>query len=67
MVAPAVTYNGQRMPVNRPPPYFSQHTDEVRFLLFMRHHCGPTSLSQVLQELGYDVSQIEDLRSKRII
>jgi succinate---hydroxymethylglutarate CoA-transferase len=29
LVAPAVMYNGQRMPVTRPPPYLSQHTDEV--------------------------------------
>ncbi|KAI0074041.1 CAIB/BAIF family enzyme [Panus rudis PR-1116 ss-1] len=29
MVAPAVTYNGKRMPVTRPPPYLSQHTEEV--------------------------------------
>lgn len=29
LVAPAVTYNGKRMPVTRPPPYLSQHTDEV--------------------------------------
>ncbi|KAH9922874.1 CAIB/BAIF family enzyme [Epithele typhae] len=28
-VSPAVTYNGKRMPVNRPPPYLSQHTTEV--------------------------------------
>ncbi|EKM51552.1 uncharacterized protein PHACADRAFT_199064 [Phanerochaete carnosa HHB-10118-sp] len=49
MVAPAVTYNGQRMPVNRPPPYLSQHTDEV------------------LYELGYNSSQIEGFRNKRIV
>lgn len=29
LVAPAVTYNGKRMPVTRPPPYLSQHTSEV--------------------------------------
>ncbi|CAE6498846.1 unnamed protein product [Rhizoctonia solani] len=29
MVAPAVHYNGKRMPVTRPPPYLSQHTEEV--------------------------------------
>lgn len=29
MVAPAVHYNGERMPVIRPPPYLSQHTEEV--------------------------------------
>lgn len=29
MVAPAVTYDGKRMPVRRPPPWLSQHTDEV--------------------------------------
>ncbi|KIO25713.1 hypothetical protein M407DRAFT_75368 [Tulasnella calospora MUT 4182] len=29
LVAPAVSYNGKRMPVKRPPPYLSQHTDEV--------------------------------------
>jgi len=29
LVAPAVTYNGQRMAVTRPPPYLSQHTSEV--------------------------------------
>lgn len=31
LVAPAVTYNGERMPVMRPPPYLSQHTSEVSF------------------------------------
>ncbi|CAL1713047.1 unnamed protein product [Somion occarium] len=49
MVAPAVTYNGKRMPVERPPPYLSQHTTEV------------------LQELGYNDQQIEDLRAKSVI
>lgn len=29
LVAPAVTYNGKKMPVNRPPPWLSQHTDEI--------------------------------------
>ncbi|CAE6471387.1 unnamed protein product [Rhizoctonia solani] len=29
MVAPAVHYNGKRMPITRPPPYLSQHTYEV--------------------------------------
>ncbi|KAI0801983.1 CAIB/BAIF family enzyme [Irpex lacteus] len=29
LVAPAVHYNGRRMPVNRAPPYLSQHTDEI--------------------------------------
>ncbi|EPS96565.1 hypothetical protein FOMPIDRAFT_1038142 [Fomitopsis schrenkii] len=29
MVAPAVTYNGKRMPVRRPPPWLSQHTHEI--------------------------------------
>ncbi|CEL58506.1 CaiB/baiF CoA-transferase family protein C7orf10 homolog OS=Mus musculus PE=2 SV=2 [Rhizoctonia solani AG-1 IB] len=29
IVAPAVHYNGKRMPITRPPPYLSQHTDEV--------------------------------------
>ncbi|KAB5589309.1 CaiB/baiF CoA-transferase family protein [Ceratobasidium theobromae] len=29
MVAPPVHYNGKRMPVTRPPPYLSQHTEEV--------------------------------------
>ncbi|KAL4250559.1 CoA-transferase III family protein [Abortiporus biennis] len=29
LVAPAVHYNGKRMPVTRPPPYLSQHTNEV--------------------------------------
>ncbi|TFK89735.1 CAIB/BAIF family enzyme [Polyporus arcularius HHB13444] len=29
LVSPAVTYNGKRMPVRRPPPYLSQHTTEV--------------------------------------
>jgi len=29
LLAPAVTYNGKKMPVNRPPPWLSQHTDEV--------------------------------------
>jgi len=29
LVAPAVSYNGRRMPVTRPPPWLSQHTTEV--------------------------------------
>jgi len=29
LVSPAVTYNGARMPIERPPPYLSEHTDEV--------------------------------------
>ncbi|KIM88994.1 hypothetical protein PILCRDRAFT_61406 [Piloderma croceum F 1598] len=29
LVAPAVTYDGKRMPVTRPPPYLSEHTSEV--------------------------------------
>ncbi|EGO23611.1 hypothetical protein SERLADRAFT_469716 [Serpula lacrymans var. lacrymans S7.9] len=29
LVAPAVTYNGQRMPVRIPPPWLSQHTGEI--------------------------------------
>jgi len=29
LVAPAVTYDGRRMPVRRPPPWLSQHTTEV--------------------------------------
>jgi len=29
LVAPAVCYNGKRMPVTRPPPYLSEHTSEV--------------------------------------
>ncbi|EJU05507.1 CAIB/BAIF family enzyme [Dacryopinax primogenitus] len=29
LVAPAVHYNGARMPISRPPPYLSQHTEEI--------------------------------------
>ncbi|TCD63020.1 hypothetical protein EIP91_006083 [Steccherinum ochraceum] len=29
LVAPAVAYNGKKMPITRPPPYLSQHTSEV--------------------------------------
>ncbi|KAI0670874.1 CAIB/BAIF family enzyme [Trametes maxima] len=29
LVSPAVTYNGKRMPISKPPPYLSQHTTEV--------------------------------------
>lgn len=29
MVSPAVAYNGQKMPVERPPPWLSEHTEEV--------------------------------------
>ncbi|KAI0051069.1 CAIB/BAIF family enzyme [Auriscalpium vulgare] len=29
LVAPAVSYNGKRMPIRRAPPWLSQHTDEV--------------------------------------
>ena len=31
LVAPAVTYNGRRMEVRMPPPWLSEHTEEVRF------------------------------------
>ncbi|KAI5117242.1 hypothetical protein M0805_001560 [Coniferiporia weirii] len=29
LVGPAVSYNGKKMPITRPPPWLSQHTDEV--------------------------------------
>lgn len=29
LIAPAVSYNGKRMPVARPPPWLSEHTTEV--------------------------------------
>ncbi|KAJ7134478.1 CAIB/BAIF family enzyme [Mycena epipterygia] len=29
LVAPAVSYNGEKMKVRRPPPWLSEHTDEV--------------------------------------
>lgn len=29
LVAPAVSYNGERMPVRLPPPWLSEHTEEV--------------------------------------
>ncbi|PAV17317.1 CAIB BAIF family enzyme [Pyrrhoderma noxium] len=29
LVGPAVAYNGKKMPVNRPPPWLSQHTTEI--------------------------------------
>jgi len=29
LVGPAVMYNGKRMPISRPPPWLSQHTEEV--------------------------------------
>ena len=29
LVAPAVAYNGRKMEVRRPPPWLSEHTDEV--------------------------------------
>jgi crotonobetainyl-CoA:carnitine CoA-transferase CaiB-like acyl-CoA transferase len=29
LVAPPVMYNGQRMEVRRPPPWLSEHTEEV--------------------------------------
>ncbi|KAJ7644324.1 CAIB/BAIF family enzyme [Roridomyces roridus] len=29
LVAPAVSYNGEKMKVTRPPPWLSEHTDEV--------------------------------------
>jgi succinate--hydroxymethylglutarate CoA-transferase len=34
LVAPAVCYNGKRMPVTRPPPYLSEHTSEVSGVWF---------------------------------
>ncbi|KAI0345904.1 CAIB/BAIF family enzyme [Trametopsis cervina] len=49
LVAPAVHYNGKRMPVERAPPYLSQHTNEI------------------LEELGYEPADIEDLRQKGIV
>jgi succinate--hydroxymethylglutarate CoA-transferase len=30
LVGPAVAYNGKKMAINRPPPWLSEHTDEVR-------------------------------------
>jgi hypothetical protein len=30
LVAPAVTYDGRRMEVRMPPPWLSEHTEEVR-------------------------------------
>ncbi|KZV92574.1 CAIB/BAIF family enzyme [Exidia glandulosa HHB12029] len=29
LVGPAVAYNGKKMPIERPPPWLSQHTDEI--------------------------------------
>ncbi|KAF9454814.1 CoA-transferase family III [Macrolepiota fuliginosa MF-IS2] len=49
LVAPAVSYNGQKMPVSRPPPWLSEHTNEV------------------LEELGYSVEHIAELRGKGIV
>ena len=67
LVAPAVTYNGQRMPVTRPPPYLSQHTDEVSNGAWLDVDIYAEMLPKVLKELGYDVTQIEALRTKGII
>ncbi|KIK59379.1 hypothetical protein GYMLUDRAFT_85990 [Collybiopsis luxurians FD-317 M1] len=49
LVAPAVTYNGKKMPVRRHPPWLGEHSDEV------------------LVELGYSTSEVEELRAKGVI
>ncbi|KAJ7070003.1 CoA-transferase family III domain-containing protein [Mycena amicta] len=49
LVAPAVSYNGERMKVSRPPPWLSEHTSEV------------------MEELGYTIEQIRELREKSVI
>jgi crotonobetainyl-CoA:carnitine CoA-transferase CaiB-like acyl-CoA transferase len=40
LVGPAVSYNGKKMPVTRPPPWLGQHTDEVRRIFIVS---GPPS------------------------
>ncbi|KXN88152.1 Succinate--hydroxymethylglutarate CoA-transferase [Leucoagaricus sp. SymC.cos] len=55
LVAPAVSYNGKKMPVTRPPPWLSEHTEEVG--------SGPL----VLEELGYSAEERAGLRAKRIV
>ena len=65
LVAPAVTYNGKRMPVTRPPPYLSQHTSEVSADGVAPS--GSNSGLQVLQELGYSIERIAELRSRSVI
>uniref|UniRef100_A0A8H7XST4 Uncharacterized protein n=1 Tax=Psilocybe cubensis TaxID=181762 RepID=A0A8H7XST4_PSICU len=49
LVAPAVAYNGQKMAIRLPPPWLSEHTDEV------------------MEELGYSLEQIADLRKRAVI
>ncbi|KAJ3830634.1 CoA-transferase family III domain-containing protein [Lentinula raphanica] len=49
LVAPAVSYNGKKMPVRRHPPWLGEHSDEV------------------LAELGYSATQVEELRAKGVI
>ncbi len=53
------------MPVNRPPPWLSEHTDEVRL------HLGLLTPSyggkQVLSELGYDAEDILHFRENGIV
>ncbi|KAJ3792427.1 CoA-transferase family III domain-containing protein [Lentinula aff. detonsa] len=49
LVAPAVSYNGEKMPVKRHPPWLGEHSDEV------------------LAELGYSTTQVEELRARGVI
>ncbi|KAJ4481944.1 CAIB/BAIF family enzyme [Lentinula aciculospora] len=49
LVAPAVSYNGKKMPVRRHPPWLGEHSDEI------------------LNDLGYSTTQVEELRAKGVI
>jgi succinate--hydroxymethylglutarate CoA-transferase len=66
LVAPAVSYNGQRMPVRRPPPWLSEHTTEVSQVGDGWTKADPVA-GQVLEDLGYSGERIAELRGKGIV
>lgn len=67
-MAPAVTYNGKRMPINRPPPWLSQHTDEVRRKYGLDAASADPASPQILRdELGYTSDRIASLRDRMIV
>lgn len=64
LVAPAVMYNGRRMPVRLPPPWLSQHTEEVNVdTASFFYLC----LQKVLLELGYTPEEVEEFHAKGVV
>ncbi|KAH6912773.1 CAIB/BAIF family enzyme [Coprinopsis sp. MPI-PUGE-AT-0042] len=59
LVAPAVAYNGQKMPVRLPPPWLSEHTKEAS--------TSRNTGTNVLEELGYSMEEVSRLRQRGIV